>query len=70
MRVASVDVNGDGHADIITGAGAGGGPHVRVISGAALSNVTPSTNITQFYAFNLPFPFGVFVGAGVDRLVV
>ena len=70
VRVASVDVNGDGHADIITGAGAGGGPHVRVISGAALSNVTPSTNITQFYAFNLPFPFGVFVGAGVDRLVV
>lgn len=58
VRLAAADIDGDGKADIITGAGPTGGPHVRVIKGTDL------TNINQLLAFNLPFNFGVFVGAG------
>jgi Bacterial Ig domain/FG-GAP-like repeat len=57
VSVASSDVNGDGFADIITGAGPGGGPHVRILSGANLSE------LASFFAYNPAFTGGVFVAA-------
>ena len=63
--VAVGDFNNDGHADIVTGAGAGGGPHVRVFSG------TDRSVLTEFLAYNPAFLGGVRVASadlnGDDR---
>jgi hypothetical protein len=58
LYVAAGDVNGDGFADIITSAGPGGGPHVRVLSGANI------TDLHSFYAYEAEFTGGVAVAAG------
>ena len=58
VRVAAGDVDGDGHSDIITGAGVGGGPHVRVFSGADLHE------LASFYAYAPAFTGGISVAAG------
>ena len=58
IYVAVGDVNGDGFGDIITGAGAGGGPHVQVFSGANYSN------IASFFAFEPTFTGGISVAGG------
>jgi serralysin len=57
VAVAIRDVDGDGKADIVTGAGAGGGPHVRIFSGA-----TVGLELRSFFAFDPGFIGGVFVG--------
>jgi hypothetical protein len=57
VRVAVADVDGDGRADVITGAGPGGGPHVRVF------RLGPLTELASFYAYDPAFTGGVFVGA-------
>jgi hypothetical protein len=58
VRVAVGDVNGDGTLDIVTGPGAGGGPHVRAFSGASASV------LQEFFAYAPSFASGVYVAAG------
>src|SRR5690606_13400811 len=59
VRVATGDVNGDGKADIITGAGPGAGPHVKVFSGLGGGPV-----ISDFFPYTPSFTGGVYVAAG------
>ena len=68
VRVAVADINGDGVAEIVTGAGPGGGPHVRVFNGDG--SPTP----VSFFPYPPGFPGGVFVtgrspGAGAHQIV-
>jgi hypothetical protein len=58
VRVAVGDVDGDGVADIIAGAGPTGLPEVRVFDGRT------GAPIRDFFAFNPLFTGGVFVAAG------
>src|SRR5205085_263773 len=58
VRVAVGDLNGDGTDDIVCAAGPGGGPAVKVISGADLHL------ITQYYAYDPTYTGGVYVAAG------
>jgi streptogramin lyase len=57
-RVAVVDFQGDGKADIVTAPGSGGGPDVRVFDG-----LTPQLLENELLAYNANFIGGVFVGA-------
>lgn len=58
VSVAAGDYNGDGLADIVTGAGAGGAPHVRVFDGATQGS------LASFFAYSVGFTGGVRVAAG------
>jgi hypothetical protein len=60
VRVAIGDVNGDGYADLITGTGVGGGPHIKVFD---LRGGQPVT-IASFFAFEPTFMGGVYVATG------
>jgi VCBS repeat-containing protein len=58
VSVASVDFNNDGILDLVTGAGPGGAPHVKVFDGAT------NAIISQWYAYPVTFTGGVFVAIG------
>jgi hypothetical protein len=79
VRVAVGDVDGDGIDDIVTAAGPGGGPHVRVFRGICPGTYTPPPGapscdtlftvdttqpIAEFFAFAPAFPGGVYVAVG------
>ena len=57
VTVATADLDGDGYADIVTAAGPGGGPHVKVFDGRTMAEVA------SFYAYAPYFTGGVFVAA-------
>ncbi|MEK7665657.1 MAG: S8 family peptidase [Patescibacteria group bacterium] len=68
VNVVTADVDGDGEFEVVTGAGLGGGPHVRVFE-------QDGTLIGQFFAFDAFRSYGVVVstrdvdGDGDDEIL-
>src|SRR5205823_4533252 len=58
VSVAAADLTGDGKADIVTGAGPGGGPHVKAF------DVNAGKELASYYAYDASFRGGVNVAAG------
>jgi hypothetical protein len=56
VRVSTTDINGDGRADIITGAGVGGGPHVQVLDAHTFAQYA------SYFAYTPGFTGGIYVG--------
>jgi hypothetical protein len=66
VTVAAADLTGDGVAEVITGAGPSGGPHVRAFS---LAGGT-ATEVASFFAYDPAFLGGVRVAAvDLNRIV-
>lgn len=61
VRVAALDVNGDGRDEIIIGSGPGQGPLVKVFD-ASLTSLS-AVEVDSFFTDELDFKHGVFVGA-------
>jgi hypothetical protein len=61
--VATADFNGDGYDDIIVGADAGGGPHVKIFDGKFIA-FGGAKVLDSFYAYSPYFNGGVRVAAG------
>ena len=59
VTVASADINRDGYADILVGAGPGGGPRIQVFSGLNKSI------LYDFFAFEPTFSGGVSIATGL-----
>jgi hypothetical protein len=58
VNVAGCDVDGDGVAEILTGAGEGGGPHVKAF------RVSDGAMVRTFFAYSQSDRGGIFVAAG------
>lgn len=57
IYVSTGDTDGDGHDEIITGAGAGGGPHVKY------HDIVDDEDEASFFAYDSSFRGGVYVGS-------
>ncbi|MFO0799502.1 MAG: hypothetical protein U0804_18695 [Gemmataceae bacterium] len=62
-RVAMADMNRDGAAELIVGAGLGGGPRVAVYDGAALARGQAARLVPDFFALDPALRSGVYVAA-------
>jgi hypothetical protein len=69
VNVAAGDINGDGRIDVVTGAGPGGGPHVKAFHIHPAADIAPSPlvaeEIASFFAYDPSFTGGVTVATGV-----
>lgn len=63
--VAIADMSGDGRADLLVGAGFGGGPRVAIYEGKSVTQANPTRVINDFFAIpDLAFRGGVSIDAG------
>ena len=62
-RVALADIDKDGAADLIVGAGIGGGPRVAVYKGQSVVAGRPTRQVPDFFALDPTLRSGVFVTA-------
>jgi hypothetical protein len=66
VRVAAGDLNNDGFADLVVGAGPGGGPHVQAFrnlsAGAVFGGLDLVAPVATFFPFPAAFTGGVYVG--------
>ena len=64
VNVAVGDLNGDGRLELITGAGAGGGPHVKAFALNFSAGRATTQEVASFFAYAPSFRGGVSVAAG------
>lgn len=63
--VAIADMDGNGKADLLVGAGFGGGPRVAVYDGVSVSKNAPTRTVNDFFALpELAFRGGISIDAG------
>jgi len=64
VYISTGDINNDGLADIIVGAGSSGGPRVKVFSGNSSYFINAAAPLMDFFAYDSNFTGGVTVAAG------
>lgn len=65
VYIAVGDITGDGIADVVTGPGAGGGPHIKAFNGTSISAGSANpTILLSFLGYDPAFTGGVRLGVG------